>query len=419
MKIKNYINYLTLLTAFFVSSTSYAGSISPTDTTSDIVNLRQDCSGVNADVKNCATTFAELLDWVWNTRKPSAASPLLIDVGPGDFDSFFCNNRTGTTYDTGFVTVRGSGPNNSAIHNTTKRHAVITSNCTNITFQDISIIADIDNSDPTVAGIQWIGGGTSVWSNVQVKTTSTSPVTYGWYDVAGVSAIDCEGVHYWFGSKISVAARAGSFGYKSNCGETWFYGGDIEVYIDNDTPTSGAAMSAVQVGDDVRIFGSTVRAVFDPNTTNVALDISMTGVSVARTGTFHMHGGIINVDASRATSSLDVTGVSAAPAPTGTTDTNALHTPMTAFRLSAGGNGNVIRVSGDSVESPYTWPKSTTPPSITSTTGSDTFVETDCDSSGNCNDSASTEKHPHLMIYDASCTTNGTWFDVVTNACRQ
>src|SRR5688572_15095798 len=40
--------------------------------------------------------------WIWTTWMPSAASPLLVDIGPGEFDEFACVNA-------GNVTLRGAG----------------------------------------------------------------------------------------------------------------------------------------------------------------------------------------------------------------------------------------------------------------------------------------------------------------------
>jgi len=80
----------------------------------DVVHLRKDCADTNPGLKNCASTMLEMLNWVWGARNPSASSPLIIDIGPGEFDSFVCrgtsdNNRKG------WVTVRGSGQNNTLI----------------------------------------------------------------------------------------------------------------------------------------------------------------------------------------------------------------------------------------------------------------------------------------------------------------
>lgn len=50
---------------------------------------------------------------------------------------------------------------------------------------------------------------------------------------------------------------------------------------------------------------------------------------------------------------------------------------------------------------------------MTSLHGADLFVETDCNTAGNCNGAGS---ETHLMVYNISCSPP--WFDTTRVACR-
>ena len=53
---------------------------------------------------------------------------------------------------------------------------------------------------------------------------------------------------------------------------------------------------------------------------------------------------------------------------------------------------------------------------LRSITGQDLFIETDCNSAGDCSGRGT---ETHLMIYnDANCSQGNPWFDTVTGACR-
>ena len=79
---------------------------------------------------------------------------------------------------------------------------------------------------------------------------------------------------------------------------------------------------------------------------------------------------------------------------------------------------DISRISelGGNVTSPYNWGALIDPPLVTSKTGSDIVIETDC-SATICDNAGS---QPHTLIYDASCASNvgGPWLDTTTQACR-
>ena len=164
---------------------------------------------------------------------------------------------------------------------------------------------------------------------------------------------------------------------------------------------------AVTAEGDVRLFGSSVRSHPGAGFTQ---NVDFIGVSLGQSqpgGVFHMHGGIVSVNAGPL--GRDAVGIDATDA------TTFAHTLGTAF-ITKKGTGGAIRVRGSgNVQSPLLWQSGTDVPlgGISSQTGKDLFVETDCDASG-CSGAG---VQPHLMIYSAACGADP-WFDTVRGACR-
>jgi len=387
----------------------------------DVVHLRKDCASTNPDLKNCADNMLDMLNWVWDVRIPSASSPLIIDIGPGEFDSFVCAGASDTNRK-GWVTVRGSGQRITTI--TGKPGGVFAPEnndlvgveanfCTNLTFEDLTIAA-LDY------GIAWTGGGTSTWSNVEVAAADdTRHQNIGWYENSCEG--EKQGVHYWFGSRITAHQDGTNRANYLSCAETWFYGGEIAVIVSGDYFGSAVPVQLFNDGPhlgSMRMFGSALRVVV-PNG-NTAPLAKVTGVLLRPEGTqFHMHGGIISIDASGSTQSFNVSGIEVR--------NGSAHTPDTAFSVkAAGGGGNAKRVNlvgpavtnfGANVQSPYLWPAGSTPPSAASAkSGDDQFVENDCSVGGNCNNGGN---ETHLMISNpAKCGTTDPWFDTQVDQCR-
>lgn len=354
---------------------------------------------------SCFTDANAMLDWIWDVRQPSQAAPLEVDIGAGVFELPFrrpwCDGPSAPTGpgNTGYVSFSGAGRNATTLTWSAGRNPsfVIQANqCTNLTFKNLTI--DGWNG---ASGVEWHGDGQSIWSDVDILRG----FPYGWFDTGGL--------HYWFGSRVEMAGSGYKFAYRANGGETWFYGGDI-VATSSD-PSLVVAVWAV--GGEVHIFGSSVRSITTSSNDTVNDGCSLSGIAplvATNGGSIHMHGGIA-ASISKGTGNVSVCGAAA-------NLDGFIHTPDTAFRLEPSGTGIATRTSaasGGKVESPYQWPSSNTPPAIVSISGQDTFVESDCDNSGDCS-GAGTNLHPHLMIYDKSCN-GGTdpWFDVVTGACRQ
>lgn len=389
----------------FTSNETSAQSIDPD---ARIVELRESCDVNGVMLDNCFETTAALTDWLWGgftppagrTNEPNALDSVAVRVGPGNFDAFTCD-ATSASGARGFVSVLGSGRGDTSFEQpvaithlpTYVCEGGITSiDCTGLTFSDLTATG-------IGTGVLWIGTGSSLWESVDMRVDTSAPPcaggVYGWYDDFGESVGETPGaVHYFWSSRLSARGRAGTAAF-SGTGESWFYGTDFVVTRTG--PGTGGYVAAVRQAsaDGVRIFGSSVRAVGEVGSTG-----NVTGLNSTGPGAIHMHGGIIN-----------------ATVPSGTAVGTAtdhvdgfIHTLETAFFLK-GANPFLIRMYGPgTTQSPFIWPRGTTPPSVFSETGADFFVKTD-DGPG--------QDEARLYVYDIGCSAVLTerWRSVTTGNC--
>lgn len=404
MKLSRLLSISCLLFGYFsVSQVHGSNNLPTTGSMPDVVFLRTNCG----TLANCATTVTELLAWTWNTRQPSATSPLLIAVGPGAFqtqDPTFCD---ATTAPRGHVTVRGSGRDNTVFFSISRpAGAVITViGCSELSFQDLTIRGKTGEAD---WGVEWSYGGNSNWTNVQIEAPG-----FAWYDSGdGSCAPGLGGRHNWFSSTLKTTGGLpfssnfadGIIAYHSLCGDAWLWGSEVL----NNSSASNRPRTGIKVvgsGAQAHLYGSNVRV-----SSLISSSYGFTGLFAASGGMIHIHGGEVST---RAEGSGNQSVIGAIATGTG----SLVHGHETSWGLLASGTGSATRLSstgGGKVESSFTWTPATQPPAIISTNGADSFIETDCASAG-CQ-SGGTETHLH--IYNSSCTTAGPWFDVVTGRCR-
>lgn len=415
MNIKIPVISLCFTVLSFTSISSYAlPSVGATD-----IELKKNCAAGN---DNCFVDTAELIDWLWTTRNPSADSPVSVKIGAGTFilpNQAFCENK-------GFVSFSGSGRENTVLTGgeyTTKKPdtasgggtpVMFIENCQDLTFQDLTIRSGVRQGTgygSSILGVEWIGGGKSTWTNVLIEA-----INYAWWDTS-IGTCTSPGEHYFFSSKLESKGAAYNFTYFSQCGESWLYGSEITAIADGIGGQIALSGLRADGNGDVRLFGSVVRAVSTPNDSSPShLDFHMAIWSNG--GTVHMHGGIIVATSGNPNIDRSVNGVVS-------NGSNAvLHTLETAFNLKSSGAGvarRTVETNGAEIESSFNWAASTNPPQsankdIVSVNGQDMFVETDC-SSASCNDN-SQGTETHLLIYNDSCQNSGPWFDVVTGRCR-
>ena len=368
----------------------------------DIVFVRKDCSSIGSN-QLCFNTMPDLRDWLWNTRNPSADSRVSVHIGPGDFSASSGSHVFECLAGNGYVSLIGSGPGTTRLHGIGLNNAFVATDCADMHIQDMTLESDSGYT------IRWAGGGSSRWVNVDVIGA-----WHAWLDAVP----DCDGehpIHYWFNSRLTNTGKVGG-AYETGCGESWFYASEITYLVKE---TADKYVIGISGDADVKLFGSVVRAIVpDGATPSRTRGGYVTGVKASGNGDFHMHGGIISLNISPLTENIDVSGIENYGAGT-------MHTPDTAFALKAAGTGEVWRTYKEGsgpVLSPFTWPPGTTSPPLAANgtlNGSDMFVETDCDSSGDCSGNSPNPQHPHLMVYDATCGSDeDSWFDITTNQCR-
>lgn len=389
-----------LLSLFAVTASIVGANVQAVD--EDVVFVRVDCSAIGND-QVCFNTMKELQDWLWNVRQPNADSRVSVNIGPGDF-----TQQPGTstvfrcTAGNGFVSLIGSGPETTRLLG--NGNSLVAEDCTDLHVQDITLETTGSYT------IRWSGGGSSRWVNVDVKGNWNA-----WLDID----TDCNGanpIHYWFNSRLQHNGTASPGAtYDTGCGESWFYGSEITYMVER---SANSSVFSVHANADVRLFGSVIRAVVPDGADPGRNGAYIAGAKAYDNGNFHMHGGIISLNVSPLTRNVSVSGIE-------NYGSGIMHTPETAFALKASGSGQIWRTYKEGsglVQSPFTWPAATTPPQMATNgtlNGSDMFVETDCDSTGDCSGN-SADPHPHLMIYDTACTgVGGPWYDVATNRCRE
>jgi|GEM_PF-4991006 len=389
------------------------------DANARVVELRSDCTGVS----NCFTSTSALTDWLWGggpggrANPPSSSDRVVVLAGPGTFGRFDCDGSAATQ---GYVSVIGAGREFTRLESNDGASGfggtfycnggINAYNCKELNFQDLTAYG-------SHTGVFWIGGGSSSWSDVDVVAGGPGAVTaceattgnsLAWYDIDGDGGA---AKHYFFGSRVISRGVVPNNGIdwvvavdSASIGEIWFYGGDILA-----EPASSAAYkraTGVRLGKGVfEAFGTSIRTRVGAATT-ATFSNGFEGVDTqapSQQAKFHIHGGIIAVDASGSATQVHVRGVRGS---------GHVHAVDTAFVVKPGGTGTATRLVGNATfEAPFLWPGGSSPPNVTSVHGADLFVDTAAGPSQN---------EAHLMVYDTQCTgAGGPWRDMAENACRQ
>lgn len=388
--------------ALVLSAPTSSFAQSAIDSLASVIDLRSTCAMPNgATLDNCFETTADVTDWLWaggRASEPNSLDPVTVRVGPGSFDPFSCTAGQGMR---GFVSVEGAGRDVTEFFNPSDviggpdiafvcEGGITVRGCTQLSFSRL-------RARGLGSGVIWNGDGDSQWENVDMLGDNEGvarclQTAMGWYDVTADG-----GVHFFWNTRFE-ARGSGTFVTVAFNGrtESWIYGSDLLARVDH--TGGGGVYAAILASGTIgtRIFGSTLRA----KATNSQFGGLLSGID-ARGGQTHMHGGIINVDAS-ATSGGTAAGIRTS------TPTTFVHTPETAFVLKSAQANLAYRIVGPGdVDSPFLWPSGTTPPNILSQTGSDLFVKTD---------EGPGQNEARLFIYDSSCTTSP-WRNVTTGDC--
>ncbi len=354
------------------------------DPTAGVVYLLTNCNVHNSPLANCFETMGSLTTWVANTRHPNAAAPLVVEIGPGTFSPFGCQNG-------GYTTLRGSGRQNTIITNGQAfGDAFSASNCTQLDISELSIVGTAARALHTM---DWSGAGTSTWSNVDVIANGG----YGWYDTGGT--------HFWFGSRFTnnFGVAGVSRAYETG-GVSWFFGSEI---VANDASGNAAEVEALGVlaGGEAHVYGGNLRAVVSGGNGGSTLS-EIAGIKAVNAlkassslpgGMVHIHGTGIDVISSPGNQIAALMAGSGA----------MIHANGDSYNLSTGTGGTIYRIlnNGGDVRAPYQWEEGPTPPQIQSANGSDTTVLTN-----------TTDGQPHLLLYSTNCASG--WYDTALHLCH-
>jgi len=374
---------LILFTSLF--SPLSISAINIADNNTDTVHLKNDCTGIS----NCANTLTELMPWVWGTRAPSTANPLLIKVGTGTFFTEW-NDPFGGSFckDAGNVTVIGSGVDNTIIKNVPSAtlNGLSMNNCVNLSFQDLTF-----DFAKTIYGIFWRGDGNSNYSNIKLIGGGAA-----WYDEQCTTE---NSKHYFVSSTITAKGFMFSptTAYLSRCAESWFIGSELTAI------SKGGNVSTIFAEGDpeIHVYGSSIRALSKTGQIIPGGSFSLTPGLVAVTSNqqseVHIHGTGIDVISPEANA---VTAL--------VTGGGTIHANQSSFVLKTAAGGSKTRLKNISgkIIAPYLWGNQVETNGVVSIHGEDISVSTD-----------TADNQPHLLIYSDNCASN--WFDSTTGTCKQ
>lgn len=363
---------VALLVCLSFSSSAFA----VIDDNASVVKIRKgSCIEAGVTLDNCFVGPGAAVTWIMNTRKPTATTPLIVEVGPGNYGilNMECESTWG-----GHTTFRGAGMHQTIIGNMTF------DSCTDLDFSDLTVRGG------TYGGIVWNGGGKSTWHNVAVEGIGQS-----WYsDTCG----SVRGSHYWFGSRITnTAAFSLANGYSEKCDESWFFGSEITTIVPVGAYPAGGAAVAAQNQGIIHVYGSVLRVIIDGPTsaTGVAAAISGGATSGAEV---HIHGTGIDVISN---TGANIVALSASNGGT-------IHADATAYNMNT--TGTITRIKKDAnpathVHAPYHWQHIPSSPLI-SVTGADMTTET-------------VGADINMLVYNSQCTgSGGPWYNVALRTCR-
>lgn len=369
MKSYRFFPVAALFICFFVPPAVYA----VIDNNASVVKLRTTCQEGTTTLDNCFTDSGQLSNWIHGTRSPapSAAAPLLVEIGPGIFGQLFCGSSQASSH----ITYKGAGMGK------TKILTMTILNCTELSFSDMTLTGANANYAVFLGQAGTTGSNTS-WINVEMLDA--------WFEQSCGST---RGKHYWFNSRIIISKSSQSPGYKSSCDESWFFGSEITSIVTGNSLDSLHALQANGNGE-IHVYGSVIRAL--NNGTGVASGTNYAAVFATNGAEIHIHGTGIDVLSNSASPIVALHAASG----------GNIHANGAAYNLKS--SGTVTRISKDThanthVHAPYLWEEHSTPPNIVSANGADMAVATD-------------GVQPHLLIYSSNCTSK--WFDTSTNVCR-
>lgn len=362
--------FVTLLVCCGMSNVALAAI----DSSAPIVKLRLSCTENNISLDNCFSSVSDFTTWLANIRRPNSTTPLKVEIGPGTFTQPISITCDPNINNTGYIYFEGAGNGQTILKSLTYSTPLSVKSCTEMSFSHFAIIGT------KYAAIKWDGGGNSKWIDI-----NASSVARGWYEGAcGTS----KGTHYWYSSKLTATASVSvATTYRASCDESFFFGSEIDVVVPSGSFFSTGGAVVTEASGIIHVYGSVLRAFIDGQHSVYAAS--------ANSGEIHIHGTGIDVS-SKTGANIAALAVSSG---------GMIHANASGYILQTTGTKTRILNNGGMIMAPYLWQEDMTPPDIISSHGSDQVVATN-----------TADGHPHLMIYDTSCTSK--WFDTVTRACN-
>ena len=365
------------LVSFLMVSTGHASVASD----ADVVNLRMQCVdglGTVNEVKtnNCFTTTTDLEYWINNSR--ISTNPLLVNIGPGVFGKIVCSYSG--------VTFRGAGRDHTTITWTGPAFSTF-DGCDNLNVEDLKV-ESTGLHGVHIANTQELD---STWTNVEIIG-----VGYGWLEVIESCIGPERATHRLFSSRITVSSSPDIFkiarGYGANCSKTWLYSTEVNS-IANDLVESTFVLEA-RNNSEIHVYGSNLRLLASPLLTK---NSNLAMIAALENSDIHIHGtGIDFISENPHTVYV-----------LGATVGSSIHANSSAYAIQ--NPGKTIRINslgGGEIKAPYLWETGSTPPSISSVTGSDVFVDT-------------SRAIPEMYIYSSECNdAGGNWVSAKTGLCR-
>lgn len=339
-----------------------------------VVSVRKDCNEGSTQIDNCFEGMSALYDWITITRQPKNDSPLLVNIGPGNFQEVTPGDFSGqSAVSFGDVTYRGAGRNRTIIGSMT----IIFDGNARVAFEDLTI-RETQTSGYAVAATS----GDSIWTNVLQDGDWNELVASG-----------TRNKHYWYASKIQGT-------YHAKYDESWFYGSELSsVPIINGTTYNMTTLWVEGTGE-VHVYGGNINA-NKATGSEIADNTGHGAVFAEKGGKIHIHGTGIDVIS---TTASDIYAIWA--------DTNAtVHANQTAYNLSTQSGGNTWRLfagNGATISAPYHWGVQTGVPDVISIRGADTTIEVH----------RTGTLTPFIYATQCAGTVGGPWLNQFTNACR-
>jgi hypothetical protein len=204
---------------------------------SDRVELRADCPRDADDT--CFSDLSTLDHWLFEAPRPSAAEPVTVHVGEGEFRGrVLCRAQ-------GVVHFRGADRARSRLIGTVDEFPFATvraEGCMGLRFERLTIVGPHSNTGRGKA-LYWSGAGESLLRDVTLEAEYVA-----WYDsnCGKGNSLPPTGTHRFEQSLL----RAGGVGVFSDCGRLVVSESEIEVAPDADTtlPFLGPGLKDVVAG---------------------------------------------------------------------------------------------------------------------------------------------------------------------------